>query len=302
MDVVSDVLTTLRTGRPHAARTRTSVPWGVRFPALGGSGCHVVLQGSCWFLSDELDPIQLAAGDLVFVPHPRVYTLADDPTTTPVEFNPVVSERRALGKVEIPGDGAVTETVCAAYYFDRSRIHPFLEDLPPVLHLPATPGRRSALHGVVELLGGELSADRHGGDLAVPALIDTLLIYVLREWLDDHPATGWAASLNDPAMLSALRGIHLQPERQWTVEDLAREAGLSRATFAARFKATASMAPLGYLTWWRMTLAARLLRTTDDPLRVIAGKVGYTSEFAFTKAFKRVYGVPPRHYRTASAA
>lgn len=302
MDVVSDVLTTLRTGQPHAARTRTRAPWGVRFPALGGSGCHVVLQGSCWFVSDGLEAIPLSVGDLVFVPHPRVYTLADHPGTPPIEFQPVARERRAIGEVEIAGGGAVTETLCAAYYFDRSRIHPFLEDLPPVLHLPATPGRRSALHGVVELLGNELATDRHGSDLAVPALIDTLLLYVLREWLDEHPATGWAASLNDPAVLSALRGIHLHPERQWTVDDLAREAGLSRATFAARFKATASMPPLGYLTWWRMTLAARLLRTTDDPLRVISGKVGYTSEFAFTKAFKREYGVPPRSYRTKPAA
>lgn len=299
VDVLSDVLTTMRTGRPHAARTRTRAPWGVRFPASDGAGCHVVLRGSCWLIAEGCDAIALTAGDVVFLPHPRTYVLADSPSTPTVDFDPVADDDTAVGEFEIVGDGAATETLCAAYYFDRSRVHPLMEDLPSVVHLPAVPGQRPALRGAVELLGNELAATRPGSELIVPALIDTLLLFILREWLEGNPATGWARSLNDPVIVAALRAIHLRPERHWSVEDLARESGLSRAAFAAKFRTSTTMPPLTYLTWWRMTLAARMLRTTDAPVRVVSERVGYTSEFAFTKAFKREFGAPPRQYRNS---
>jgi AraC-like DNA-binding protein len=174
-----------------------------------------------------------------------------------------------------------------------------MEDLPSVVHLPAVAGQRPALRGAVELLGNELAETRPGSELIVPALIDTLLLFILREWLEANPGTGWARSLNDPVVVRALRAIHLRPEQHWSVEDLARESGLSRAAFAAKFRTSTTMPPLTYLTWWRMTLAARMLRTTDAPIRVVSERVGYTSEFAFTKAFKREFGAPPRQYRNS---
>ncbi|WP_215546288.1 AraC family transcriptional regulator [Amycolatopsis sp. CA-230715] len=262
----------------------------------------MILQGSCWLVTEGTDAIPLNPGDVVFVPHPRVYVLADDPATPAIDFDPVASDESPVDEVEIPGHGAVTETLCAAYYFDRDRVHPVLDELPPVLHLPSAPGRHAALRGAIELLGTELAAPRPGGAVIVPALVDTLLVLILREWFDEHPATGWATSLNDPAILSALRAIHRRPARPWTVENLAREAGLSRAAFAAKFKTTTTMPPLTYLTWWRMTLAARLLRTTGEPLRTISARVGYASEFAFAKAFKREFATSPRQYRDRRSA
>jgi len=302
VDVLSDVLTTMRTGRPHAARTRTWAPWGVRFPATDAAGCHVVLRGSCWLIAEGRDPIPLTSGDVVFLPHPGVYVLADSPGTPAIDFDPVAEDGTAVGEIEILGAGAVTETLCAAYYFDRSRVHPLMEDLPPVVHLPAMPGHRPALRSAVDLLGNELAAARPGSELIVPALIDTLLLFILREWLESNPTTGWATSLNDPVVLRALRAIHLRPDQHWSVDDLARESGLSRAAFAARFRTSTTMPPLTYLTWWRMTLAARMLRTTDATVRAISERVGYTSEFAFTKAFKREFGAAPRYYRGGGPA
>jgi AraC-like DNA-binding protein len=135
----------------------------------------------------------------------------------------------------------------------------------------------------------------------VPALLDMLLLYILRAWLDERPhhgsATGWAAALGDPAVSAALQEIHNDPARPWTVEGLGARAGLSRAAFARRFTALVGRPPLAYLTWWRMTTAARLLRRSDAPLHVVAEQVGYSSEFAFANAFKREYGIAPGRYR-----
>lgn len=152
----------------------------------------------------------------------------------------------------------------------------------------------------MQLLGAELENPRIGSDGIVPALIDTLLLYILRAWLEDQPATAadsWATALRDPAIAPALAAIHEDPAEQWTVEALAARAGLSRAAFARRFTALVGEPPLGYLTRWRMTAAARLLREGDVPLSTIAARTGYGSEFAFGKAFKREYGLAPGHYR-----
>jgi transcriptional regulator GlxA family with amidase domain len=131
-----------------------------------------------------------------------------------------------------------------------------------------------------------------------------LLLYVLRAWLDEQPAdgAGWATALRDPAITTALRQVHRHPEKPWTVEDLAAVAGLSRAAFARRFTTIVGQPPLAYLTWWRMTAAAKLLRQTDAPLRAIATRTGYASEYAFGKAFKRAYGTAPGQYRSEGSA
>jgi AraC-like DNA-binding protein len=132
----------------------------------------------------------------------------------------------------------------------------------------------------------------------VSALLDVLLLHILRAWFDQHKGTtGWTAALNDPPVAAALRAMHGRPQHPWSVQELAGHAGLSRAAFARRFTALVGRPPLTYLTWWRMTLAARLLRASDTPANVVAGKVGYTSEYAFAHAFKRAYGRPPGTYR-----
>jgi len=125
---------------------------------------------------------------------------------------------------------------------------------------------------------------------------------MVRAWYEDRPAdeaTGWAAALRDPAVAAALRGVHDEPARPWTVRSLAGRAGLSRAAFARRFTATVGSPPLAYATWWRMTVAARLLRDSDLPLRAVAERVGYASEFAFAKAFKREFAEAPGRFREA---
>jgi len=194
-----------------------------------------------------------------------------------------------------------TVTLCGAYQLDPARVHPLLRDLPELIHLPAHLGRNPGLRATVDLLATELERPRLGTDAIVPALLDTLLLHILRTWLDGQPArgvtTGWAAALNDPATTAALHAMHRDPARPWTVATLAAEAGLSRAPFARRFTALLGQPPMSYLTWWRMTTAARLLQETDAPLSAIADRIGYASEFAFANAFKRQYGTAPGRYR-----
>lgn len=190
--------------------------------------------------------------------------------------------------------------LCGAYLLDGARPHPLLSELPPVIHLPARVGQHAALRSLVDLLAAELTSRGPGADAIVPALLDALLTYMLRECFDEgHSATGWSAALTDPAILTALNRIHTDPARHWMVAGLAAEAGLSRSAFARRFALLAGRPPLAYLSWWRMTLAARLLRESDAPLSAVARQTGYTSEYAFANAFKREFGIAPGRYRVS---
>ncbi|MFG2298349.1 AraC family transcriptional regulator [Streptomyces sp. NPDC048603] len=308
MDVLSDVVAVTRTGRPRSAHVRWHAPWGQEFASVPGSaGFQVILQGSCWLLPPDAEPVRLLAGDVVFLPHGSGHTLADSPErlmTTPAcgLDDHELYDAYASATVDRSGDrGPVTVVLCGAYQLDPSRTHPLLLTLPDLIHLSAHSDRRPALRSAVELLAAELETPRLGTDAVIPALLDTLLLYMLRIWFDEQPArgdtTGWAAALNDPPVTGALHAIHRDPAAPWTVAKLAAEAGLSRARFARRFAMLVGQPPLGYLTWWRMTTAARLLRTTDAPLRSIAAQVGYTSEFALAHAFKRTHGTAPGAYR-----
>jgi len=155
------------------------------------------------------------------------------------------------------------------------------------------------LRAAIDLLGGEVEADRSGRDAVVSGLLDLLLVYMLRAWLEDNPGSGWSAALKDAAVAGALHAIHDDPARPWTVPELAALVGQSRATLARRFTALVGQPPMAYLTWWRMTRAARLLRESDAPLSAIARQVGYESPFAFSHAFKRLFGQSPNQYRLA---
>ena len=294
MDVLSDTITAMRTGRPHSSLTRLSAPWGTRFAPGDAAGFHAVLRGSGWLLPPTGPPVALNVGDVVFMAKGRGYALADHPDTPLADFRPGRPTRQ-------PGGEPSTVLLCGAYLLDRVRPHPLLAELPDHIHLPASAGRHPSLSGAVDLLGRELGQSRPGESAAVTALLDLLLLYIIRAWLDEHATTGWAAALNDPAITAALHAIHQDPARLWTVEALGAHAGLSRAAFSKRFTALVGQPPLSYVTWWRMILAARLLRETDAPLAAVAQRTGYTSEFAFARAFKREYGIAPGSYRKPAA-
>jgi AraC-like DNA-binding protein len=288
MDMLSSAIEVMRTGRPSSSRLRVGSPWCYRFAPYDGAGFHVLLRGVGWLIPETAQPVQLSAGDVILLPHGSPHVLSSTPRSSgAVPFETAVADP----------DGQ-TEFLCGKYHLDRSRAHPLLAGLPEVIHLPAHVGRHPGLHAAIGLLGSEVQNDRPGRDSAIPRVLDLLLVYMTRAWLEDNSADGWPRALYDPQITAALDALHADPARPWQIEDLAAHAGLSRATLARRFTALTGQPPMTYLTWWRMTTAAQLLRATDLPLPKIAQQSGYSSPFAFSHAFKRHFGLPPRQYRS----
>lgn len=181
LDVLSDAVATMRTGRPHSSRQLRYAPWGMRFPASDGTGFHVVLQGSAWLILEGAEPVSLGPGDIVFLPHGRGHALASDPSVPLREVNPLPDGTwpRPESEPHIPSVPA-TLLLCGAYQLDRRRAHPLLTDLPEVIHLPPRVGTHRSLRAAVELLGTELAESQPGSDAIITSLLDTLLLYILR--------------------------------------------------------------------------------------------------------------------------
>jgi AraC-like DNA-binding protein/mannose-6-phosphate isomerase-like protein (cupin superfamily) len=293
MDVLADIVAAMRTGPAASGRNDVRGPWGLHFAHSFGATFHLVLQGTAWLLPPEGNPVPLGPGDAVLLPRGVEHALADHPDSPLVEFDPAVEEPEQ-------GQGARTLLLCGTYLLDRERPHPVLSGLPDVVVVPADPGRHRSLHTAISLLGEELDAQRPGSAAVVPALVDALLVLILRAWFEGRECPtdrSWGRALTDPAVAQSLGLIHEKPSAAWTVAELASDVGLSRAAFARRFTEAVGEPPLTYLSRWRMTTAARLLRDHDRPLATVAKEIGYTSEFAFAKAFKRDFGVPPGTYR-----
>jgi AraC-like DNA-binding protein len=250
--------------------------------------------------------LMLTAGDLVFLRRGGQHILCTDPALPPTDYtHDRVAHGAAFGQLRIDGPGPRAVLACAAYKLDVISSHPLLANLPDVIHLPAGAPRGAALEGSIRQVSDEMT-DPHGTSASiVVALIEVLLLRILRAWHIELPAeqaSGWAAAVADPAIGPALQAIHARPASPWTVDTLASEVGLSRAAFARRFSTVLGMPPLAYLTGWRMTMARRLLRETRLPLAAVAERTGYSSEFAFAKAFKRESGMAPGSYRLAAPA
>lgn len=331
MDVLSDVVSTIRSGRPRATRVAWHAPWGIRFPEVPGSAFHVVLQGSCLLSVEGHEPLRLGVGDVVFLPHGQGHTMADGPDTRIEELDCAAFREASPNGTAGSSPGPVEEMACGAdgprslsrfgpasadgaqegepacvtlggsYHACTARPHPLLTELPRLVHLPSRVGLRPELTAAVDLLGRELEDPRPGSDSIVPGLLDLLLVYILRAHLEGHDGPdhgcGWAGALRDPAVSAAVQAVHRDPAYPWTVAELGERAGLSRAAFSRRFGALVGQPPLAYVTWWRLTRAGRMLREGDAPISAIAARVGYSSQFAFAAAFKREFGVAPGRYR-----
>lgn len=297
MDVLSQAIGVMRTGQTHSYHLQGHGRWGWSRDAGRGAGLIVVMQGSCVLVPESGEPLHLGIGDVVLLPSAIAHTLAETTESPAVDQPSGCQPLVALGDPDQP---VSTVLLCGQYQLDQARPHPLFGTLPSVVHLPSRLGQHPSLRAAVELLGGELDDSHLGADAAVPALLDVLLLYVLRAWFGQQNCeggAGWAAALADEALTAGLCAIHGAPEKPWTVASLGKLGGLSRAAFARRFAALVGQPPLAYLTWWRMIVAARLLRESDLSLGAVAVRVGYSSEFAFAAAFKREFGLAPGRYR-----
>ncbi|WP_424809186.1 cupin domain-containing protein [Rhodococcus sp. 27YEA15] len=304
VDVIGDIVTSMRTGTPIARRTELSGQWGLRFTGDPGAGFLVVLEGSPWLLPPlSPSPVQLHAGDVVFTPNGVGCVLADRPDTPLVDVS-VSATKDQWPTFASTGEGRRTVFLCGVYALDRTRPHPVIAQLPDVVHFPAdSVPIEDPLPAVVNLLHIEVAQGEPGSSAAVPALLDLLILYVLRTWYRQQAqrgVPGWPQALQDPAIRAALESIQRSPAEPWTVQTLADKAGMSRTAFARRFTDSVGEPPMTYLTRRRMTLAGKLLRETDMPLSSVASRVGYSSPFAFGKAFSRTFHSSPGSYRRRS--
>ncbi|MFD0142717.1 MULTISPECIES: AraC family transcriptional regulator [unclassified Streptomyces] len=301
MDVVSDAIAAVRMGQAASDRVRLSGSWCARLAPYDGAGFHVVLEGGCWLLPEGGPAVSLGVGDAVMLPHGTGHVIADSPADAATVARAMPFELWTGGPPgpsrlprSVPGG---VELLCGKYRLDHSRVHPLLAELPTVVHLPNRVGDHPELRAAIGLLGGELTAGRPGSGVAVPSLVDLLLVYMIRAWVDRGDGGAWPAALGDTVTASALRALHADPAAAWTNERLATEAGVSRPTLARRFTSLVGRPPMAYLTWWRLTLAAAALRDTGDSLAAIARRVGYGTPYALSHAFSREFGTTPGRYR-----
>jgi AraC-like DNA-binding protein len=254
----------------------------------------------------------LTSGDLVALPHGHEHVLRDVDGSDVVSLQSLLdctdaSERRQQARqLRVGGEGAVTTLVSGSINFEDRRNNPLLAVLPPVIPLLGEAGRSVPwLESTLQFIACEATARRPGAQTVISRLADILFIQIVRghlaalgEATGDGP--GWLGALAEPQIGAALSLVHQRPEQSWTVASLAQRVGMSRSAFASRFTRLVGEPPLHYVTRWRMQKAAGLLREGRSTLAEIAEQVGYESETAFSKAFKRAVGSSPGAYRRAS--
>ena len=304
-DVLADVLDMLRVRGAVTAYVRAHAPWGMSLHREPRATFHAITAGSCWLRMSGRPPRELHAGDVVLLPTGAAHVVASAPSGPSLSWDRVTERLTpdADGEYVIEGSGSSTRLICAAYQYDREVAHPLVSLLPPLLLVAGQHmAEGSAVPTTLRLLRQELSARTAGWETVVNRLIDVMFVQVIRAWLEGQgeQGTSWLQALRDPAIAQTLTRMHAEPAAPWTIEGLAREANLSRATLVRRFSALVGEPPLAYLTRWRMELAARNLRETDEPVGAIAHRVGYESEFAFSRAFSRARGQPPGRYRAVA--
>jgi AraC-like DNA-binding protein len=308
VDPLADVFDLSRVSGAVMAQLIAYEPWGVAVDPVPGAVFHAVVAGNCWLRMPGRAPQHLMPGDVILLPTNTPHELvssADARTDSLAQFQ-TDTRPAAGGDMVIEGPGAGTRMLCAAYDYDHEVAHPLLSQLPPVLYIAAgMPGDDGGVAATLRLLALELGGRPPGSRAAVGRLIDVMLIHVMRAWLrmqEDDATDGWLLALRDPVIARAMNAIHQRPREPWTIESLAREVSVSRATLARRFAHLVGETPAEYLTRWRMDLAAQRLRDTDDTVAQVAAAVGYRSEYSFSRAFTRHRGLAPGRYRRHARA
>jgi AraC-like DNA-binding protein len=276
-------------------RTRTSAPWGMDIATHDGVMFHYVVSGECFLRGTAIPTLKMEAGDLVLVPRGLDHQLLSALDVKPEQLE------EFLHRESRPVTGGIESTLLCGVYLSGVRLmHPILTTMPPAIHFHrAVVETNASLAATIRLLVAESESPGTGSDTLIQHLFDSLFIFIARAWAEtvSSELPGWSAALRDPNISRALSQIHAAPGRDWTVQLLAQEVGMSRAVFARHFTQKVGEAPLAYLTRWRMLLAAKLMLSTETNMAQISEHVGYESEFAFSRAFKRHFGVAPAGYR-----
>ncbi len=302
MDPLSEVLALIKSRSLVSGGYSVSGDVAVGFPRHTGIKCYAMIAGQCWLRVEGVaEPLQITAGDCWLLPRGLPFSISTDLSLTPVDFTIVQAQGRFIS-APLSQNGSGCYLAGGHFSLDGAPARMLLDSLPPIVHIQ-TEADKAAMRWSLDRMAAELREPQPGGSLIAQQLAYMMLIQALRLHLSD-PANGagWLFALSDPHMAAAITAMHDAPGQPWTLQQLAARVGMSRSVFAERFKATVGATPMEYLTRWRMLRAGERLRHSADSLAQIAGSLGYDSESAFGKAFRRVMQCSPRQFRRSDTA
>ncbi|MBC7730337.1 MAG: AraC family transcriptional regulator [Bacteriovorax sp.] len=317
MDALSQTLSVVRLSGAIFLHGRFTAPWCYQSPHADTAApfleptaervviFHLVTEGECWVELGDLPPVRLAAGDAVIFPQGDAHRMGSQSGLQPASgarLHEVLARRPRL--LAYGGGGATTKLVCGYLACDARLARMLLVGLPPIVKVSVRGSNAGVwLEASLRYALAEARSPRPGGQGVLAKLAEVLFIEVLRIHMNEQAEgrTGWLAGVNDRIVGAALRALHAEPAQHWTLEELARVAGTSRSVLAERFAQLVGQAPMQYLAQWRMVLASNLLARSNASLARIAEEVGYQTDTAFSRAFRREYGMPPAAWRRRQA-
>lgn len=298
MDPLSELLSLLKPRTYTSGGFDLGGAWAIQFGHHEGIKCYALARGRCWLVVEGVtDPIQVEAGDCFLLPRGLPFRLASDLAVTPMDAHKLFV-RPLNGQVATWNGGGDCFGVGAHFTLSGPHARTLLNELPPIVHLRSD-ADKAELRYSMDRMSEELREQRPGSALVAQQLATMMLVQALRLHLQDGLAhqAGWLAALTDPQISAAVTAMHSAPAHAWTLQALAEHCGMSRSIFALRFRSIVGVPAMEYLTRWRMWLAAEQLTTTNESVSAIARSLGYESESAFGKAFRRVMSCSPRQYR-----
>jgi AraC-like DNA-binding protein len=302
MDPLSEVLALMKPQLYVAGGFAVRGEMAIHFPKHQGIKCYAMLAGDCWLVVEGVpEPVLLQAGDCFLLPRGLPFRLATDLSLEPVHYTVAFASPGMIS--ETPGVTEGARYIAGGHFaLTGGHAEMLLQSLPPIVHIRRE-ADKAAMRWSLERMREELRDPQPGGSLIAQQLAYTMLIQALRLHLADAASAGpgWLSALSDKHMSIAITGMHNDPGYPWTLQALAERVGMSRSVFALRFHETVGATPMEYLTRWRMLLAADRLKNSSDGLSAIAQSLGYESESAFSKAFRRVMGRSPRQYTRSNA-
>ena len=302
IDLLSQMLDLVRLQGELVFSADLSDPWALRFEP-GSAYFFVVLEGELTVQVAGEPPVDAVAGDLVMLPRGVGHVLgsgSDGPVTSVIDLMDEQFTPEQLG-IRHGGGGRPTKLIGGSFHFESTAVPWVVSALPAVIHIAKSGGKTSGwLEGLAHFKMVEAQTINPGSSVMISRLIDVLMIRVIRTWAQTRNGSdpGWLGALADPRISRALKAIHDDPFRRWSVGDLATTVGMSRSSFAERFSALVKEGPLSYHSRWRLTLAHGLLRQPNARVGDVARQVGYESDAAFSRAFKALFGIPPIDIRS----
>jgi AraC-like DNA-binding protein len=318
MDVLSEVLKAVKLDGAVFFNGEFSAPWCAREPDSCTMASylstrtshviifHLIIDGRAYArVERDGSAVPLKAGDIVIIPHGDAHLMGNGPPVTPIDSAKQLQQVLAEGRMisQFGGGGELTKLICGYLTCDPQLSQVFMAGLPSIIKVNIRDNPSGQwLEDTLRYSVDHAEASGPGGSAVVAKLSEALFVETLRRYIAQlpHAQTGWLAGVRDPDVGKALALLHRQPAHPWTIATLAHEVGVSRSVLAERFQHYLSDTPIGYLTRWRLQLAAQLLTSTSKSVAEVAGDVGYESEPSFNRAFKREFGLHPARFRTHS--